>query len=115
MGVQHRPKADKGKAGNPLIHNTVTEVYIITEGSATLATGGKMTGATPFPPDNKDNGEGIGLGLTGAVEKPSDVRSVLPGDVIIIPAGCPHWFTEIPENLTYLVVRIDPSKTIVLK
>ena len=115
IGVQHRPKAEKGKAGNPLIHSNVTEVYIITEGSATLATGGTMAHPTIFPADGKDNGEGIGLGFTGAVENPSDVRVVVPGDIIIIPANCPHWFTVVPEDLTYLVIRIDPSKTIVLK
>jgi len=27
----------------------------------------------------------------------------------------PHWFTDVPEDLTYLVVRIDPAKTIVPK
>lgn len=119
LGVQIRAKADKGKAGNPLEHSNVTEVYIVTAGTATLATGGRLTGAKTFPagPDGKykDNGEGIGPGVTGAVAQPNETRQIVPGDVIIIPAGVAHWFTEVQEPLTYMVVRIDPSKTITLK
>ena len=119
LGVQNRPKAEKGKAGNPLAHTNVTEVYIVTAGSATLATGGTLTGGKTFPagPDGnyKDNGEGIGPGLTGTVAQPTQVRQIVPGDVIIIPAGVPHWFTEVQEPLTYMVVRVDPAKVITLK
>jgi len=119
LGVQIRPKAEKGKAGNPLEHTNVTEVYIVTAGSATLATGGMLTDGKTFPagPDGKykDNGEGIGPGLTGTVAQPNQVRQIVPGDVIIIPAGVPHWFTEVQEPLTYMVVRIDPAKIITLK
>ena len=115
VAIQHRPKAEAGKAGNPLQHSTVTEVYIVTKGSAKMATGGMMTTTGTWPADNKDNGEGIGLGFTGTVAKPNDVRSVEAGDVIIIPKGMPHWFTEVREDLAYLVVRIDPAKTIVPK
>ncbi len=115
VAIQHRPKAEPGKAGKPFIHSTVTEVYIVTQGSAKMATGGAMVTTGPWPADNKDNGEGIGLGFTGTVAKPNDVRSIKKGDVIIIPRGMPHWFTEVPEDLTYLVVRIDPAKTIVPK
>jgi mannose-6-phosphate isomerase-like protein (cupin superfamily) len=119
IGVQNRPKAEKGKAGNPLAHTNVTEVYFVTAGSATLATGGVLTGAKTFPagPDGnyKDNGEGIGPGVSGSVAQPGEVRQIVPGDVIIIPAGVPHWFTEVQEPLTYTVVRIDPAKVITLK
>ncbi len=115
VAIQHRPKAPAGQAGRPLVHSTVTEVYIVTAGSAKMATGGMMVTTGTWPADNKDNGEGIGLGFTGTVAKPNDVRSIKAGDVIIIPRGMPHWFTDVPEDLTYLVVRIDPAKTIVPK
>ena len=115
VAIQHRPKAPAGQAGRPLLHSTVTEVYIVTAGSAKMATGVMMVNTGTWPADNKDNGEGIGLGFTGTVAKPNDVRSIKTGDVIIIPRGMPHWFTDVPEDLTYLVVRIDPAKTIVPK
>ena len=105
-----------GPAADREARRMVTEkIAASTEAAATLATGGMMTDRTAFPVDNKDNGEGIGPGFRGTVAKPNDVRAIKAGDVIIIPKGMPHWFTEIPENLTYLVVRIDPEKSTVLK
>jgi cupin superfamily acireductone dioxygenase involved in methionine salvage len=38
-----------------------------------------------------------------------------PGDVILIPPGTGHWFTEIPDHITYLMVRIDPDKVVPTK
>jgi quercetin dioxygenase-like cupin family protein len=28
------------------------------------------------------------------------------GDVIVIPAGVPHWFKEIPGSINYYVVKV---------
>jgi mannose-6-phosphate isomerase-like protein (cupin superfamily) len=112
VAVVHRPKGgDRG----PLVHSKVTEVYIITAGTATLSTGGELTDMTLWPKDNKDNGEGIGPGFAGKVAKAHDVRPIKAGDVIIIPRGMSHWLSDVNEPLTYLVVRIDPEKSTVLK
>ena len=35
--------------------------------------------------------------------------------MIIIPAGTGHWFTEIPDHITYMMVRIDPDKVVPTK
>ena len=32
------------------------------------------------------------------------------GDIIIIPAGTPHYFSEVPELIVYTIVRIDPHR-----
>ncbi|MCH8031473.1 MAG: hypothetical protein IIB09_06620, partial [Bacteroidetes bacterium] len=32
-------------------------------------------------------------------------NDVAEGDIIIIPAGTPHYFSEIPESITYTIVR----------
>jgi quercetin dioxygenase-like cupin family protein len=37
------------------------------------------------------------------------------GDVIVIPAGTPHWFSKINGSIVYLVIRIDPSQLITLQ
>ena len=37
------------------------------------------------------------------------------GDVVIIPAGVAHGFSEITEAITYMVVRVDPEKLVALK
>jgi quercetin dioxygenase-like cupin family protein len=43
------------------------------------------------------------------------VNHLKPGDVIVIPAGTGHWFTEIPDHITYMMVRIDPDKVVPTK
>jgi hypothetical protein len=35
--------------------------------------------------------------------------------MIIIPAGTGHLFTEIPDHITYMMVRIDPDKVVPTK
>ena len=37
------------------------------------------------------------------------------GDIVIIPAGVAHGFSEITEAITYMVVRIDPEQLVQLK
>ena len=36
-------------------------------------------------------------------------------DIVIIPAGIAHGFSEITEAIDYMVVRIDPNKLVTLK
>ena len=45
-----------------------------------------------------------GTGMEGAVS-----RDLVAGDMVIIPAGTPHYFAEIPQLLVYTIVRIDPG------
>ena len=33
-------------------------------------------------------------------------RSLEKGDVVIVPAGTPHWFETVPGPLTYYVVKV---------
>ena len=28
------------------------------------------------------------------------------GDVIVIPAGTPHWFKTVPKSVSYFVVKV---------
>jgi len=111
IAIQHRLKMGPiGMAG--IMHTNVTEVYIVTTGSATLATGGTMTDQIPMKAGSE---EGTGAGFRGKVAKANAIQAIKAGDVVIIPKNTPHWFTVIPEDLTYLVVRIDPSRTTDLK
>jgi uncharacterized protein YjlB len=43
------------------------------------------------------------------------VTHLKPGDMIVIPAGTGHLFTEIPDHITYMMVRIDPDKIVPTK
>ena len=109
IALRHRPKSTPD---GPVIHSKVSEIYIVTAGSATLATGGIMTDQKAM----SGGGESVGPGFRGTVAKPNDVRPVREGDIIIIiPSGIPHWFPEVTEDLTYMVVRIDPEKALALK
>lgn len=116
IGVLHRPvmKAD-GPIG-AILHHKQTEVYRIMAGSGTLATSSKaMTNVRQLDP----TGFTV-LNLTGPSEFGSIVdveksQLVTTGDIVIIPAGIAHGFSEITEAIDYMVVRIDPEKLVNLK
>ncbi len=74
-----------------------TEVHYIIDGSATVVTGGTIS-RTP-------NGAGRGAG-SASIEG-GESRHVAKGDVIVIPAGTPHWYKEVDGSVTYLEVRFD--------
>jgi mannose-6-phosphate isomerase-like protein (cupin superfamily) len=109
VAIQHRLKGvPGGHLPGPILHSNVTEVYYVLTGSATMSTGGEMTDKKPRKAGSE---EGTGPGFDGTVAKPNDVRKIKAGDVVIIPRNMAHWFSEVPEDTTYLVVRIDPDKT----
>lgn len=96
-----------------ILHEKVTEIYYITEGSGTLETGGKLTDPKPF-------GTATGLPEIGPSERGTGIlggtsRRVRVGDVVVIPAGMPHRFTSIDGPVSYIDYRVDPSKVTPLK
>ena len=72
----------------------VTEIYEIVDGAGTLITGGTL-------PDPKNRTAGI---------KGGEAHRVTRGDFVIIPAGTPHWFSEIEGSITYVETRIPTKK-----
>lgn len=96
----HRTRAEAGA----LIHNDVTETYYIVKGRGTLVTGGSL--GDPKPTDlTRVN---AGMSQTGT-RQGGESRRVGPGDVIIIPAGTPHSFSELDGPISYLVFRFEPK------
>jgi len=88
-----------------LIHNDVTETYYILSGSGTIVTGGSL--GTPKPTDlTRVN---AGMSQTGT-RIGGESKKVKPGDIIIIPAGTPHSFSELDAPISYLVYRFEPAK-----
>jgi len=88
-----------------LIHDHVTETYYILSGSGTIVTGGSL--GTPKPTDlTRVN---AGMSQTGT-RIGGESQKVKPGDIIIIPAGTPHSFSELDGPISYLVYRFEPSK-----
>src|SRR5260370_14412762 len=56
-----------------------------------------------------------GPGASGTAIQGGVSRRIKAGDVVIIPAGVPHWFIQIEGSITYLVVRVDPSPVLDVK
>jgi mannose-6-phosphate isomerase-like protein (cupin superfamily) len=97
----HRAKPET----SALIHNDVTETYYIVKGSGTIVTGGSL--GSPKPTDlTRVN---AGMSQTGT-RQGGTPRRVGPGDIIIIPAGTPHSFSELDSPISYLVFRFEPSR-----
>jgi len=112
IGAIRRPEAPLGGAA---VHYKVSEIYHVIDGGGTLVTGGTMLNAKDRPPDNEsvrfEDGPGAsGTGIQGGVTK-----QIKAGDVVIIPAGVPHWFSKIDGSITYLVVRVDPNRVLPAK
>jgi mannose-6-phosphate isomerase-like protein (cupin superfamily) len=87
---------------NGLIHSQVTEVYLITSGSGTLTLGGRLANI------RGTNLERVWAGpsLSGAHESGQTYR-VGPGDVIVVPAGTAHRFSELSGVIEYTVFRFE--------
>ena len=112
VAIVYRGPAANVVAGT--IHTEVTEVYTVLEGSATLVTGGRLIDPRPRE-DTALRRMVSGPGWTGNGMEGGVTRSVAEGDIIIVPAGTPHYFSEIPESITYTIVRIDPGQGLTLR
>jgi mannose-6-phosphate isomerase-like protein (cupin superfamily) len=78
------------------VHDKETDTFYVLDGSATVVTGGKMLGGTVTGP-----GQQRGSDIEGG-----QAQHVVKGDVMVIPAGVPHWFKEVPSSVDYYVVKI---------
>jgi mannose-6-phosphate isomerase-like protein (cupin superfamily) len=88
-----------------IFHENQTEGYLVVSGGGTLMTGGYIVnGRRSLSPDL--NGPTCGGGSTyGDITK----RVVSEGDIIIIPAGVPHGWTDITDHVDYLSFRPSPG------
>ncbi len=111
VGVLHRGATEGDGPVRGVVHAQVTEVYYILSGSGTLVTGGEISNPAPFPEDSEVVevlvGPTVFANFQGGVE-----RMVSVGDVIVIPAGILHGWSEISDHVTYLSVRPDPDRVL---
>lgn len=82
--------------GEGEVHLRDTDVIYVLEGSAEFVTGGRLVDAKITAPDEQrgarvDGGEG---------------RRIGPGDVVVVPAGVPHWFKQVNGPVLYYVVKV---------
>jgi len=113
VGVLHRAKtADTPDAPiNGLAHARVTETYVIISGAGTLVTGGTILNPRSFPADSEVVTTLAGPSTAGPIQNGTQ-RPVKAGDVIIIPAGVPHGWTNVPDHVDYLSIRPDQDKVL---
>lgn len=82
--------------GEAEVHEADTDIIHVLTGAATFVTGGTVVDGRTVAPE-----EVRGLALTGG-----EVRALAAGDVVIVPAGTPHWFRDVPAPFTYYVVKV---------
>jgi mannose-6-phosphate isomerase-like protein (cupin superfamily) len=80
-----------------IAHPGFIEVHHIIDGAGTLVTGGTIVRAA-------------GAAVGSATIDGGQSRRVAKGDVILVPAGVPHWYKDLEGTLTYLEVRFQELK-----
>ncbi|OMJ33058.1 cupin [Sphingomonas sp. Sph1(2015)] len=84
------------KPGRPAVHPAEAEYAIVLEGAGTLISGGTLVAPATRRADLIE-GERIEGGTT---------RPLRPGDVLLLPAGVPHWFGITGDRLVLLGTKL---------
>jgi len=84
-------------AETALQHGSISEVWVVREGLAVLATGGTIVDAVA----GAGPGDFSGSSIEGGVE-----RTIKAGDLVYIPTGVPHGIKE-TESIVYLNIRFE--------
>ena len=82
-------------AGQVEVHEKETDIFYVTEGEATFVTGGTMIGGKVSRPNQ----------LLGTDIQGGETHHLAKGDVMVIPAGVPHWFKQVPQSIQYFTVK----------
>ena len=95
-GAQSTAPAAGATAGG-ISHDQQTEGYLIVSGSGVMVTGGRIVNGRKSGPEAE---------VTKVLNGPSCSGQIAgSGDIIIIPAGVPHGWAEIPDHVDYLSFR----------
>jgi glc operon protein GlcG len=93
-------KVDAGRReapGEAEFHTRVTDIVYVVEGTATVVTGGTLIGSREVGP-----GDYRAQSIMGGT-----ARTLSKGDVLVIPAGLPHQYTEVSRPFLYYVVKVE--------
>jgi len=95
-----------GSTPGGIYHDQQTEGYLIVSGGGTLVTGGHIVNGRKTPPESQVTKELNGPSCSGAIAGSDVVKKVVKvGDIVIIPAGVPHGWTDITDHVDYLSFR----------
>jgi mannose-6-phosphate isomerase-like protein (cupin superfamily) len=106
VGVLHREAMPAGAAVVGIGHSQVTEVYYVISGAGTFISGSRVNNRREQPAEAEIVRLAVGPSFTGGFDG-GETRAIAAGDVVIIPAGVMHGFTDIRNEITYLSVRTD--------
>src|SRR5262249_24931280 len=81
--------------GQVEVHEKESDIFYVIEGEATFITGGTMIGGKQSRPNQ----------MLGTDIKGGESHHLAKGDVIVIPAGTPHWFKEVKGSIQYFTVK----------
>ena len=104
-GEQSTAPSSGGTPGM-IAHDQQTEGYLIISGGGTLVTGGNIVNGRKSPPESEVTKVLNGPSCSGTAVGGDMVKKVVKtGDIIIIPAGVPHGWTDIGDHVDYLSFR----------
>ncbi len=132
VGIIHRGPVARGSATSPqnperpcgvtsstrdsgargIMHINQTETYYVASGSGTLVTGGDILNGNLSASDSNVTLVLNGPSCSGMIVGEWVSKHVKEGDIIIIPAGTPHGWLEVPVHVDYLSVRPDPDRVL---
>ncbi len=115
IGVVHRPVIALGSPIDAIQHHKQSEVYRVMAGKGVLVTSKSMDDNAVIDPEGFIVQNLVGPSDRGVIVDIENSQPIGAGDIVIIPAGVAHGFSEISEAITYMVVRIDPERLVALK
>jgi glc operon protein GlcG len=84
------------KSGMAEVHVKDADVIHVLDGKATFVTGGNVIEPKTIASDE----------IRGASIDGGDTREIAKGDVIVVPAGVPHWCQKVQAPFLYYVVKV---------
>lgn len=87
------------KPGRPAVHPSEAEYAVVLEGAGTLLSGGTLVAPVT---------RRAGL-VEGAQIEGGTTRTLGPGDVLLVPAGVPHWFGVTGDRLVLLGTKLPAN------
>ncbi|MEW6319946.1 MAG: heme-binding protein [Acidobacteriota bacterium] len=90
----------RDEAGLAEIHTRDTDIIYVLDGAVTFVTGGTIVEPRTTAPDE----------IRGARLEGGTARALEKGDVVVVPAGTPHWFSRVDAPFLYYVVKAIGSQ-----
>lgn len=100
VGIVHRKNAE----AQALMHEELSEIYQILEGSGTILMGGTIESKKPVSdPPNLGSTPSFYVNQIGGV-----TQKVAAKDLVLLPAGVPHRFIQLDGPISYVIFRFEP-------